>query len=42
MKIYRAVQKLSMGDIHTDTDRRTGDFISLLPFFERRLKISHS
>jgi hypothetical protein len=35
MKIYQAVQKLLVGD----TDRQTGDLISLLSFLESRLKI---
>jgi hypothetical protein len=33
MKIYQTVQKLLVGD----TDRQTGDLISLLSFFESRL-----
>jgi hypothetical protein len=36
MKIYQAVQKLLVGD--TQTDWLTGDFISVLPFLECRLK----
>jgi hypothetical protein len=35
MKIYQAVQKLLVGD--TQTDRETGDLISLLSFLESRL-----
>jgi ubiquitin C-terminal hydrolase len=31
MKIYQAIQKLLVGDIQTD--KQTGDFISLLSFF---------
>jgi hypothetical protein len=34
IKIYQAVQKLLVGD----TDRETGNSISLLSFFESRLK----
>jgi hypothetical protein len=37
MKIYQAFQKLLVGD--TQTDRQTGDLISLLSFLEIRLKI---
>jgi hypothetical protein len=37
MKLYNAVQKLSVGD--TQTDRQTGDLISLLSFFESTLKV---
>jgi hypothetical protein len=36
MKIYNVVQKLLVGD--TQTDKETGDFISLLSFLESRLK----
>jgi hypothetical protein len=36
MKIYQAVQKFLVRDIKTD--RQTGDLISLLSFFENRLK----
>jgi hypothetical protein len=47
MKIYEAVQKLLVGhtdthtntDKHRQTDRQTGDLISLLSFLESRLKI---
>jgi len=41
MKIYKAVQKLLVGDTQTDrqSDRQTGDLISLLSFLESRLKI---
>jgi hypothetical protein len=35
VKIYQAVQKVLAGD--TQTDRQTGDLISLLSFLERRL-----
>jgi hypothetical protein len=35
MKIYQMVQKLLVGD----TNRQTGDLISLLSFLESRLKI---
>jgi hypothetical protein len=31
MKIYQAVQKILVGD--TQTDKQTGDMISLLSFF---------
>jgi hypothetical protein len=37
MKNYQAVQKLLMGG--TQSDRQTGDLISLLSFMESRLKI---
>jgi hypothetical protein len=37
MKNYQAFQKLLMGD--TQSDRQTGDLISLLSFMESRLKI---
>jgi hypothetical protein len=40
MKIYLAVQKLLLGD--TQTDRQTGDLISLLSFLESRLKRGHN
>jgi hypothetical protein len=36
MKIYQAVQKLLLGG--TQTDRETGDLISLLSFLESMLK----
>jgi hypothetical protein len=36
IKIYEAFQKLLVGD--TQTDRQTGDFVSLLSFLESRLK----
>jgi hypothetical protein len=36
MEIYQAVQKLFVRD--TQTDRQTGDFISLTSFLESRLK----
>jgi hypothetical protein len=35
-KIYKAVQKLLVGD--TQTDRQTGDLISLLSCLKSRLK----
>jgi hypothetical protein len=40
MKIYQAVQKLLVRGTQTDkqTRRQTGDLISVLPFFETRLK----
>jgi hypothetical protein len=42
MKIYKAVQKLLVGDTYTQagrqTDRQTGDLISVLSFLESRLK----
>jgi hypothetical protein len=43
MKIYQAVQKLFVGDTvrQTQTDRQTGDLISLLSLLERRLNIIH-
>jgi hypothetical protein len=44
MKIYHAVHKLLVGghtDEWTETDRQTGDLISLLSFLESRLKIEH-
>jgi hypothetical protein len=37
MKIYQAVQKLLVGDLQTE--RQTGDLISLLSFLESRLKM---
>jgi hypothetical protein len=40
MKIYQAVQRLLGGDIQTD--RQTGDLISLLSFLESRLKWKNS
>jgi hypothetical protein len=40
MKIYQAVQKLLVGDIQADG--QTGDFISLLSFFESRLKMTET
>jgi hypothetical protein len=46
IKIYQAVQKLLVGHTHTHThterererERLTSNLISLLPFFENRLK----
>jgi hypothetical protein len=38
MKIYKAVQKLLMGDTHTDRHTQTGDLISLYLFLESGLK----
>jgi hypothetical protein len=38
MKIYQAVQKLLMGD--AQTERQTGDLISLLSFLGSRLKMN--
>jgi hypothetical protein len=40
MEIYRAVQNLLMWDTQRDTqtDRQTGDLISLLSFLESMLK----
>jgi hypothetical protein len=39
MKIYQAVQKLLVED--AQTERHTGDFISLLSFLEGRVKVKN-
>jgi hypothetical protein len=39
MKIYQAVQKLLVGT-HRQTDRQSGDSISLLSFLDSKLKFA--